>query len=96
MKEIQPNMRSLLLTQRTLWYLILVWFAATTVLSVFGFPVGAPMAVWGIILVLAATFVRLIFLSEFFRRSALFRNWLLTYLLALILLTAIAVKYLLL
>lgn len=92
----QPNMRPLILVQRTLWYVILVWFAAATLFSFLGLHLGKELAFLGIILVLAATLARLIFLSEFFRRAALFRNWLLTFLLAMILFTAVLVKFLLL
>ncbi|HUV29789.1 MAG TPA: hypothetical protein VMY05_01670 [Acidobacteriota bacterium] len=89
MKDRVLDLGVLVVVQRVMWYLFLVWFLTTTLLSVLGWPISADLSRWGIIIVLLATLTRLIVLSEMFRRSAFYRYWLLCFMLAALLLSTI-------
>jgi len=91
-KENGFSIRPLIVLHGVLWYLFLCWFLLVTVLCLTGERVAGELAYWGIILILAGTAARLFLTAELFRRSALYRYWLLSYMVLLILLSTIILK----
>ncbi len=93
MRENRLSARPLIVLQRALRYLFFIWFLIVTALSLTGNTVATELAFWGIIIVLVGTITRLLLTAELFRRSALYRHWLLSYILLVILLSTVILKY---
>ena len=80
--------------QRIFWYAVLIWFAAVCV----AFPLhpepAADISYWGVIFVLIMTGVRIVFLTELFRRARRTRFMLLGWLLLAVLALTVLYKFL--
>lgn len=93
MREKYFNVDILVWVQRITWYVVLVYFAFVFALMILDFALAADMALYGIILILGATGVKLIVMAEQFRLSGLKRFWALSYLLILILTAVVIHRY---
>lgn len=95
MKEKYFNILTILKIQRFSWYFALGYFA---VVSVMYFANSAQVVVFsrlGVIYLLAMTILKLFVLAEQFRSVRLYRFWLLSYALVLILISTVFLRYLL-
>jgi len=77
-----------------LWYTIFVFFLAVCALYPFDSDLSARIAFWGVILIVAGTVVRIVVLSELFRRARRPGLWALCGVLLVVLIGTIFLKYL--
>lgn len=94
MKEKIFNVDVLVKVQRVTWYLVLIHFALVFALFLLDFPGAFDLVAYGIILILAATAVKLVVMAEQFRKAGLVRFWILGYVLVLILMAIVGYRYL--
>ena len=80
--------------QQILWYSVFALFLVICVLYPFDLQLSAQIAFWGVILIVVGTAVRIIFLSELFRRAGRTGLWTLCGILLLVLIGTILLKYL--
>lgn len=80
------SIRRLARLQTALVVAILVWFVVGVGLTRLGLypPTFPPAGEIGLVAIIAGTFARLVLLSEQFRRARLYRLWLLSYMLILL------------
>ena len=79
--------------QTAVWYLLFFWFAVNAILYLFEMPVATKVAEIGIILTVAATLFRLVVVSELYRRLAIKRYQLVSYLLVFFILVTILIEF---
>lgn len=79
---------------RVLWYSIFVCFLAVCVLWPFNPELAVRISFWGVILIVVGTVVRIVVLSELFRRARRFGLWSLCAVLLLVMVGTIFLKYL--
>ncbi len=92
MKERSFQSKHLIRLQVVSWYLFLGCFVVATVLYALKHPLGDTIAFGGVIIVLIMTIVKILVLAEQFRLARLYRFWLLSYMLLIILLLTILLK----
>jgi len=80
------------LLQQSAWYIFLFGFAAATALLFLENSLADTVIYWGIVFVLLSTSLVIIVIGEQFRKTRLFRFWLLCYMLIVILLAVIVAK----
>lgn len=85
----------LLRIQSLTWYVVFILFVVVNILYFLGWDQAKHLAVGGVIVILAATLLKLIVIGEKFRRIKLKRLMIMSYLLLVILLSTALVKYLL-
>lgn len=78
--------------QQIAWYLFLLGFAVATSLFYFGYSLAETISYWGIVLILLSTSTVIVTIGEQFRKTRLFRFWLLCYMLIIILFSVIITK----
>ena len=93
MKEKVFNTDILIKVQRVTWYLVLIYFAAISAMFWLDMSQAPVLAPYGVILILAATGIKLIVMAEQYRLAGLRRFWGLSYLLVLILVAIVIVRY---
>jgi hypothetical protein len=79
--------------QTAVWYLLILCFAVNTILYLFELPIAEKLTEFGIILTVAATLFRLVVVSELYRRLAIKRYQLMSYLLVFFILATILIEY---
>lgn len=89
------NTDLLIRLQRLARNLFLVYFAAVSLAWYLGLELKSQMADWGIILILFATIIKLLVMTEQFRKIGMIRIWMLGYALLLVLLSTVILEYLL-
>ena len=52
-----------------LWYGVFIWFLAVCILYPFNSELATKLSFWGVMLIVAGTVVRVVVLSEVFRRA---------------------------
>jgi hypothetical protein len=87
------DITSLTLFQRVTWYLLFGWFVIACAMYPFNRELGADISFWGVLMVVAATFLRIGHLSEMYRRSGRKALWLLTWALVLVLIATVVAAY---
>lgn len=87
------NTGLLIRLQRLARNLFLVYFAAIVLASYLGLRLSSQMAVWGIVLILAATIIKLLVMTEQFRKIGMGRIWMLGYALLIVLLSTVIWEY---
>lgn len=92
MRERYFQVSTLVRLQALSWYLFGLWFGAATIMFCVELPLAADLAFWGVITVLAVVAVIVVLIAELFRRSRLYRYWLLSYMLLVILLSTVILK----
>lgn len=93
MKEKLFNVDVIVTLQRIVWYVVLVYFAGIVALFMLDIEGAFSLARYGIIFILAAIALILVFMAEQFRKAGLRRFWGLSYLLILILAAIVAGDY---
>ena len=76
-----------------LWYGIFVFFLAVCMVYPFDPNLAAQVTFWGVVLIVVGTVVRIVVLSELFRRSRRYGLWSLCGVLLLVLIGTIFLKY---
>ena len=94
MNEKQINIKNLVKLHTSLWYFLIFWFALTALLYLLELEAAEMFSYSGIVLAIAVTILRLVVISEQFRRLARKRFQFISYLLILILLVTVILKYL--
>ncbi|MBN1211070.1 MAG: hypothetical protein JXA92_00700 [candidate division Zixibacteria bacterium] len=94
MTEKQLNIKNLVKLHTSLWYFLILWFALAALWYLLETETAEIFSYTGIVLTIALTILRLAVLSEQFRRLARLRFQLIGYLLILIILVTIMIKYL--
>jgi|GEM_PF-4672186 len=94
MSEMQINIKNLVKLHTFLWYFLIFWFALAALLYLLELEAAEMFSYTGIVLAIAVTILRLVVISEQFRRLARKRFQLIGYLLILILLVTVILKYL--
>lgn len=86
--------RSIYITrlQQITWYLFFFWFALANFLYIFEDQTADLFSYWGVVLILLSTTLVIAAIGEQFRRTRLFRFWLLCYMLIVILIAVIIAK----
>ncbi|MDH4157660.1 MAG: hypothetical protein OEW00_10345 [candidate division Zixibacteria bacterium] len=79
--------------QRTAWYFFFAYFVVAAGLWVLGADIAGRVTFWGVVLVLAVTLSELVIIAEQFRVAEMRRFQILSYVLALLLLSTIVLKY---
>jgi NADH:ubiquinone oxidoreductase subunit 6 (subunit J) len=92
MKERYFRSKYITRLQQTAWYLFLFCFAVATAFYFLGYPQAEIISYWGIVLILLITSIVIVTIGEQFRKTNLFRFWLLCYMLIVILLSVIIAK----
>ncbi len=87
--------KKLIKFQQYIWYMVVVLFAAVTMLYFLKNPIAPTLALYGIVFILTATLMKLIILAEKFRAAKLKRLVVMTYLLLALLISTIILKYIL-
>ena len=85
--------RSLVRLHQLLWYGIFVFFLAVCIVYPFDPDLAAGITFWGVILVVVGTVVRIVVLSEMFRRARRLGLWSLCGVLLLVLIGTIFLRY---
>ena len=93
MKENYFDTGSLIRWQRWSWYIFSAYFAIVTVMFVAGNRLAETLTVWGIVGILASTLLKIFLFVRQFQKAGLFRFSLLSYLLVVILLSTVILKY---
>jgi hypothetical protein len=91
-KERYFRIKGLTRLQSIAWYVFLGLFLTATVLFIFESPAANRVAYWGLVVILGLTLVKIIILSEQFRTARLYRFWLLSYLLVVLILSTALLK----
>jgi hypothetical protein len=91
-KEPFFQIKFLIRLQRVSWYLIFGCFLLATFLYLLQLSIAESVAFWGLIALLTMTLVKIFLLAEQFRAARLYRFWLLSYTLLLILLSTVLLK----
>ncbi len=92
MKERYFRSKYITRLQQASWYLFLLCFALATLLYFFENKTAELVSYWGIVLILLSTTIVIATIGEQFRKTRLFRFWLLCYMLIVILLAVIIAK----
>ena len=92
MKERYFQSKYITWLQQATWYLFLLGFGAATALFYFGYSLAEKIGYWGIVLILVSTSTIIVIIGEQFRKTRLFRFWLLCYMLIIILFSVIITK----
>ncbi|MFQ6008676.1 MAG: hypothetical protein ACE5K8_06960 [Candidatus Zixiibacteriota bacterium] len=92
MKERYFRIKGLMRLQSIAWYAFLGFFLSATALFFFESPAADHIANWGIVVIFGLTLTKIIILSEQFRAARLYRFWLLSYLLVVIVLSTVLLK----
>lgn len=92
MRERYFHVSTLVRLQAVSWYLFALWFGAVTIMFCAEWPAAADLAFWGVVMILAVVAVIVVLIAELFRRSRLYRYWLLAYMLLVILLSTVVLK----
>jgi hypothetical protein len=92
MRERYVRARLLVRYQQRAWYLLTFWFGAVSVLHFLDLGAARVTALIGLIGVLATVGGAIVIVGELFRRARLYRFWLLTWLLIIILLSTVILK----
>ena len=79
--------------QRWSWYIFSAYFALVAALFVAGSPIAETLTAWGIAGILVSTVLKVFLFVRQFQRAGLFRFSLLSYLLVVILLSTVILKY---
>ena len=93
MKEKVFNSGILIKLQRITWYLVLAYFGAVSAMFWLDMDRASFFAPYGVILVLVATGIKLIVMAEQYRLAGLRRFWGLSYLLVMIMIAIVVVRY---
>jgi len=93
MKENYFDTTPLIKWQRWSWYIFSAYFALVTVLFVAGSGIAETLTVWGIVGILVSTLLKIFLFVKQFQKARLFRFSLLSYLLVVILLSTVILKY---
>lgn len=93
MREKYFNVDFLIKVQQITWYLVICYFALVFALMILSIEAPVDLISYGVVLILAATGVKLIVMAEQFRMSGLKRFWILSYLLVLILVAVVIQRY---
>ena len=80
--------------QKLMWWIILAWFSAARMVYPFRSELATDISRWGVFLILAATLIRIIAVTELFRKETIHRSSLIGYLLIIILLVTVLLGYL--
>jgi hypothetical protein len=91
-KERYFRIKVLTRLQSIAWYVFLSLFLSATALFFFESPAANRVAYWGLVVILGFTLAKIIILGEQFRAARLYRFWLLSYLLVVILLSTALLK----
>ena len=78
--------------QKILWYIVIIWFASVSCLFLFNHELALMLSQWGVIGIVLFTLIRVIALSEIFRKTNRTRYSLFSYLLLIIIILTIATK----
>ena len=93
MKEKYFDTTHLIRWQRWSWYIFSAYFAAVTVLYVAGSGLAETLTFWGIAGILGSTLLKISLFVWQFQKAKLYRFSLLSYLLVVILLSTVILKY---
>ena len=93
MNENYFDTTSLIRWQRWSWYIFSAYFALVTVLYVAGSAMAEMLTVWGIVGILVSTMLKIFLFVTQFQKAGLYRFSLLSYLLVVILLSTVILKY---
>jgi hypothetical protein len=88
------NIEALIRVQQVTWYVALIYFAVVFGLIMADIRWATALTAYGVGLILMATGLKLVVMAEQFRMAALRRFWILGYLLVLILIAIVILKYL--
>ena len=88
------NLRLLVKVQRYSWRGLFLMLTSAMVLAMVGNPFAERLAWIGVLLALTATVAKVVILAEQFRRSRLYRHWLLAYTLLIILGSIVLIRLL--
>ena len=92
MKERYFHSKILIQLQTISWYLFLGCFLLASVLYLLELPMAGKVAVWGVMVILAMTIIKIIILAEQFRVARLYRFWMLSYILLFILASTVLLR----
>ncbi len=93
MNSEQPDLGMLVKLQSTLWYIFIIYYSAVTAIYFFDSSLAESLTYIGIMAIIGATLLRVIALSETFRRSNHPKYMMLSYLLFVIMLSSIFIKF---
>ena len=93
MKEILFNIKPLVRYQRICRNLLAAYFIAVTALAVFGIWYSRAAVYWGVLALLLLVFGRLFVFAVQFQKAKMYRFALLSYLLGVILLSTVVLRY---
>ncbi len=79
--------------QRTAWYFFFGYFLIAVCLYALGADIAHRVTFWGVVLLLGVTLSKLVIIAEQFRVAEMRRFQILSYVLALFLLSTILLKY---
>jgi hypothetical protein len=88
------NLKLLVKFQRYIWRGLFLVLTSAMVLAMVGNPFAERLAWLGVLLALIATVAKVVILAEQFRRSRLYRHWLLAYTLLTILASIVVIRFL--
>lgn len=93
MSEKYFNIKTIIMIQSYSWYLTLIYFTVVSVMYFLGMEHTDVYARIGVIFILAVTMIKLFVLGEHFRANHLYRYWLLSYVLVIILICTAMIRY---
>ena len=93
MKDPKYSDSKIILTQSIAWYAALVMFAIVAVMFVFNLPYALTAAKAGVIVMIALTIFKIIVMAIKFKKIGMNRLVLLSYILIMILLSTVLIKY---
>ena len=94
MTEKYYNNNALIKVQQFSWYFAFVYFAIVAVLYFIDYANVNVYSIAGVIFVFVVTLLKIFIMAEQFRKAKLYRFWLLSYTLVVILLMIILIRYL--
>jgi hypothetical protein len=94
MNQQRPDTKSLVKLHTGLWWSFIIWFAMVTVLLVLKLDMAVTLSTIGLGLIYVGTVARLIQLGVMFRRFGRSRPFVLSCVLALLLIATVALRYL--
>lgn len=93
MEDSKYTNENLIKLQHYAWYIALVYFGATVILFVTKSSLAETLAFYGLIYVIAVTILKLFVMAQRFRELKVTRLWVLCYLLVVILISVVILRY---
>jgi hypothetical protein len=94
MNDYKYNSQTLIKVQQSAWYISLIYFAIVTFAYLFGWQFAEPMAVIGVIFIIAVTILKLFIMGQHFNKLRLRRFSLLSYLLVIVIIATVIWRFL--